>query len=169
MKKIFVSCSSSNNIDNKYLENSKKLLSKLTDNILVFGGYDSGVMGIAYHSFKESIGVVPKIYKDNINELRCSKVITKHSGECTDNLIINSDIILVLPGGVGTLMELFTAIHMKKIGEIDKPIIIYNYNGFYNELLVMLDKMYLEDFINIESKELYNVCDEIDEVLKFID
>lgn len=168
MSKIFIGCSASNDIDDIYTIESKKIIDLLSNNTLVFGGYDSGIMGLAYHSFKESIAVIPKISKSDIDDLDCTKIMTKYSGECTDNLIINSDIILFLPGGVGTLMEIFTAIHMKKINEIDKPIIIYNINGFYDDMLKTLDDLYLKKFINVDTKDLYQVRNNAEDIIDAI-
>ena len=166
MSKIFIGSSASNNIDDIYFLEAKRVIDLLKDNTLIFGGYDSGIMGLAYHSFKESMAIVPLISKSDIENLNSSKIITKYSGECTDNLIINSDIILFLPGGVGTLMEIFTAIHMKKINEINKPIIIYNINGFYDKIIEELDYLYENKFMECCPNELYEVYDNLDSFKK---
>lgn len=168
MSKIFISCSASNDIDLKYIEESSKIFNKLKDHELLFGGFDSGLMGLAYHTFGNSVGIAPKINKEGLESLNCEKVILNNSGESTAKLILDSDIILVLPGGIGTLMELFTALHMKRIGEMDKPIIIYNLGGFYNDTISLIEDLIFSKFISKEIHELLNIFLNEEDVVKFI-
>ena len=79
--RIFVGCSSKDEIPEKYKKDCEQLLEKLfVNNDLVFGAYDSGLMGIAYHQAlknnKDIIGICPNIYKDDFNNLKCNKEIT---------------------------------------------------------------------------------------------
>lgn len=111
--KIFVGCSSKNEIPDKYKNDCTKLLERLfLDNDLVFGAYDSGLMGISYHEAlknkKEVIGICPDAYKEDFKDLNCTKeIVTKNVSERIDNLISESDICLFLPGGIGTLTNYF--------------------------------------------------------------
>lgn len=173
--KIFVGCSSKNEIPDKYKKDCEKLLEKiLIDNDLIFGAYNSGLMGIAYHQAlknkREIIGICPDSYKDDFNDLKCSKeIITKNVSERIDKLILESDICLFLPGGIGTINELFLAIESKRSHEFDKPIVIYNSCGFYDELLLFLDKVYNESFTMEYIKDSYYVSSDIDDILDYID
>ena len=62
----------------------------------------------------------------------------------------------------------FTAIELKRCHEYDKPIVIYNLNGFYDKLLIFLEKLYDEKFARIIDKKLYLVSDKIDSILNYI-
>ena len=172
--KIFVGCSSKNEIPSKYKDDCTKLLEKLfIDNDLVFGAYDSGLMGISYHEAlknkKEVIGICPDAYKEDFKDLNCTKeIVTKNVSERIDNLISESDICLFLPGGIGTINELFLALESKRCHEFDKPIIIYNSCGFFDELLLFLEKIYNESFTMEYIKESYFVSSNVDELLDYI-
>ena len=164
---IAVCCSSSNDINRKYLESSKRLLQLIFkgNNNLVFGAMDSGIMGIAYRVAKQNnrkvIGIAPEIYKEDFKELDCDKeILTKNVNDRTDELINNSDILIFLPGGIGTLYELMTAIEMKRSKEFDKPIILYNATGFFNDIIHMLDKTYAQNFTDFKVRLNYNIAND---------
>ena len=140
--KIFVSCGSSNNIDEMYKYKSKELLDILgKSHDLVFGSYDSGLMGVSYHSFKNNIiGVSYKIYDEYTKDLNLSKKINVDTlGESIDNLIKESDSILVLPGAYGTISELMCSIELRRTIN-DKKIVLYNINNFYSSTVKIREK-----------------------------
>lgn len=168
--KIFVSCGSSNNIDEMYKYKSKELLDILgKSNDLVFGSYDSGLMGVSYHSFKNNIiGVSYKIYDEYTKDLNLSKKINVDTlGESIDNLIKESDSILVLPGAYGTISELMCSIELRRTIN-DKKIVLYNINNFYNDLINMFDKIYNEKFTENNYKELIKIASTKEEVLDYL-
>ena len=169
---IAVCCSSSNDIGKRYLESSKILLQQIfkSNNDLVFGAMNSGIMGIAYKTAKQNnrkvIGIAPEIYKDDFKELDCDKeILTKNVNDRTAALMDNSDVLMFLPGGVGTLYELMTAIEMKRSREMDKPIILCNDTGFFDEIIHMLDKMYEQNFTNPKVRLSYNVANDYETIL----
>jgi len=164
--KIFVVCSSKKDIDNIYFEKFKEIFELLKNHTLVFGGYDSGIMGLAYHTFSKVIGIAQDVFKDSLDELDCIKKVFPYTGEATDNMILESDVILVLPGGIGSLHELALAIHMKSIGEIDKKIIIYNIDNYYDDLLSYMNKMINNKFMDENINDLFEVVDTQKELIK---
>ncbi len=173
--KIGVCCSSIGNIDKKYKENAEKLFKEIfkKENDLVFGAYNNGIMGISYKIAKENnrkvIGITPKIFKEDFKTLECDvEILTENISSRTTALIENSDILLFLPGGVGTIYELMSAIESKRSQEFNKPIIIYNDEGFFDELLEMLEKTYNNNFSNIKIKNCYNVFNNYKEIVKVI-
>ena len=172
--KIFIGCSSSNDINNNYFNECKKLLEKIIpNNELVFGAYNNGIMGLAYDiAIKNSsniIGICNEIYKDDLLKLKCNeKVITDTIANRIDILINKSDILIFLPGGIGTLAELFTAIDSRRNNELNKPIIIFNIDGFYDKLLTFMNKVYEEKFAKQTDKNTYLVTNDINEIIKII-
>lgn len=172
--KLFVACSASRDIPNEYFTDCSNFLTKLMkDNDLVFGACKSGLMELVYDITKENknkvIGICPDIYKHDFKELECDvEIITENISERTNNLIKESDALIFLPGGIGTINELFTAIELKRCHEFDKPIVIYNLNGFYDKLLVFLEKLYNEKFARIIDKDLYLVSDNLESILNYI-
>lgn len=162
--KIAVCCSSSNEIEEKYKESSRKLLQEIfkQDNELIFGGMDSGIMGIAYNTAKQNkrkiTGIATEKYKEDLIKLECNKeIVIKNVSERTEKIISEAEVLLFLPGGVGTVYELATAIEMKRSGEIDKPIIIYNETKFFDEIIQMLDKIFENKFTSKNVRCCYNI------------
>ena len=173
--KVAVCCSSSDNIDKKYIESSDRLLEQIfkRNNDLVFGAMNNGIMGIAYKNAKKYnrsvTGIAPEIYKDDFLDLDCNKeILTKSVNERTEALINNSDVLLFLPGGVGTIYEFISAIEMKRSKEFDKPIIVYNETGFFDEMLHMLSKVYQGNFTSQNVRLSYNIANDYMTVLDLL-
>lgn len=173
---IFIGCSSSEYISNKYLDDCKILLDKLfsSNYNLVFGVCNRGIMGLSHDIAKENnrlvTGICPLIYKKQLMDVSCDyEEVTTTVGERTRRAFEESDILLFLPGGIGTVYELFTAIESKRANEHNKPIIIYNVDGFYDELFLMLNKMSDEKFMMYNDFKNFYVFDNLDYVLEYID
>lgn len=173
--KIAVCCSSSDNIDKKYIESSDRLLEQIfkRDNDLVFGAMNNGIMGIAYKNGKRNnrsvTGIAPEIYKEDFKDLDCdTEILTKSVNERTEALVNNSDVLLFLPGGVGTIYELISAIEMKRSKEFDKPIVVYNETGFFDEVLQMLNKIYQRNFTSQNVRLSYNIANDYMTVLDLL-
>ena len=171
---LFIACSSSNNIDSKYLEDSYLLLKELLkDNDLVYGAYNNGIMKVAYDLAKsynrKIVAITTNNYEDELNDIDCEYK------QCTDNiyrrseaLIEQSDIIVILPGGIGTITELISSIETMRNSEFNKPILIYNMYGFFDEFLEFMDKIYKLQFSNMKDKLHYQIFDSKDELIKCI-
>lgn len=172
--KIFIGCSSCEEIPKIYFESCSEFLNEvLKDNELVFGACNSGLMGIAYNTAlnlnSNIIGICPDRYKEDFNLMKCNKeIITNTVNERTDKLIKESDALIFLPGGIGTIYELLTAIECKRCHEFDKPIIIYNANGYYDSLLEFIDKMFNENFIRKKGMPNYIVSNDTKEIICFL-
>jgi Predicted Rossmann fold nucleotide-binding protein len=172
---IFVGCSSSENIDEKYLKVAQELGTLIGKNNhnLIFGSSEYGLMGEVYRSVKKSGGeitaIIPKEYKGFLTDVEADKVIT--TGTATDQLkeLVNTgDITIILPGSFGVISELTTSIHCRKLGEHKKKIFILNTNGFFDDLLKMFDKMYHEKFDGYDRNELFEVVDEPKEIFEIL-
>lgn len=173
--KLFIGCSSSNEIPQKYMEDCKNYLEEIfkQENDLIFGACNNGIMGLSYKLAtkynRETIGICPVAYKDDLLDLNCTKeILTNTISERTDKLIELSDAIIILPGGIGTAYELLTTIECKRSNEFDKPIIIYNSNNFFDEILEFLEKIYQEQFGVISIKDCYYVSNSVEDTLKYL-
>ncbi|MBS5720143.1 MAG: LOG family protein [Clostridium sp.] len=172
--KLFIGCSSSNDIPTEYFNDCKVLLEELMkENDLVFGACNSGLMGLAYNTTLKAngniTGICPEAYKDDFKTLKCdTEITTKSVSERTDTVISSSDALIFLPGGIGTIYELFTAIESKRCHEFNKPIVIYNSNGYFDKLLEFMDKVYSEKFSGFKDKRNYLVTDSISSILYYI-
>lgn len=154
---VFVSGSSNNNINKNDLRENKKILDFIfNDNDLVFEPSNSGIMRLAYNMAvkkgRHITGVCLDVDKDKFNSIKCNKqVIATSVSEKTKKLIEECDLLLFLPGGTGTYFELFNALDSKKCNEFDKPIIIFNFNGFFDSVKDTIEQKYIKEFVNSDS------------------
>jgi len=172
--KLFIGCSSSKNIDNKYMDDCNIYLNKLLkENDLVYGAYNEGLMGLSYEIAKSNnrkiIGIAPKVFENDLINLGCDeKIVTEDILERTSMLIKNCDALIFLPGGIGTILELMSAIDMKRNGEFDKPIIIYNSYNFFDGLVCFFNKIYEEKFSSVNVRDCYYFASNAKDTLNYI-
>jgi uncharacterized protein (TIGR00730 family) len=81
-------------------------------------------------------------------------------------MMMNSDGIIALPGGTGTLEELLEAITWKRLGIISIPILIINIDGFYDPLVKLFDNMFQEHFMNIDKDKYWIIVNTVDEAIE---
>ena len=169
-------------IDIVYKEAGKELGRKIAErgDGLVFGGGANGMMGSvaagAYEKGGYILGVVPKFFKeaekDNQYEIsftHCTEyAYTETMRDRKREMEERCDAFIITPGGIGTLDEFFEILTLKQLGRHNKAIVLYNINGFYNELDKMMTKYIEEKFITDDCKDLYKVFTDVDEMLKYI-
>jgi uncharacterized protein (TIGR00730 family) len=173
--KLFIGCSSSDDIQEIYNTDCSNYLEELfkLDNELIFGAYNKGLMAISYNIAKKYnrkiTGITPKIFVESLNDLKCDQeIITTNISRRTDNLIEESDALIFLPGGIGTIYELFSAIESKRSGEFNKPIIIYNSNNFFDKLLLFLENIYNDNFTSKSVKDTYHISKSATDTIEYL-
>ncbi len=176
-KVICVYSSSSNFIDNAYFDIASKLGEAIAKNgdILLFGGGMRGLMGAtatAVHSRKgHVIGVIPEALnqKGVVYETCDELIVTKGMRERKSIMDARSEAFIALPGGYGTLEELLEIITLKQLKYHNKPVVILNFNGFYDSLLKQFDNIEERKFAKPESSLLYHITADVDNALEYID
>lgn len=162
LEKICVFCGSSEGNDLAITAAAEKLGKIFVErNItLVYGAAKIGVMGVIAKSVLDNkgkvMGVIPNfLKKKEVVHLGLTELIT------TDNMHQrklkmqeNSDGFIALPGGMGTLEELFEIITWLQLGLHSKPIGLLNVNGFYNDLVKMLETMVRKGFLSMGNYNL---------------
>ena len=174
LESIAVFCGSSEGNDSVILSQAITLGKTLAiENItLVYGAAKVGLMGkIAEAALKyqgKVIGVIPEFLKlKEVVHLGLYKLITtKNMHQRKLKIHELSDGFIALPGGFGTLEELFEIITWSQLGLHQKPIGLLNSNGFYNDLITMLEKMTVKGFLKIENLNILIIDDDIDSLLK---
>ena len=143
--KIAVFCSANNNISREYFERTTELARWCREegHTIVFGGCNMGLMGCLAEEKGSLVGVVPRIIEQGG---RVSENLTVHIPcdnlfDRKDLMLLHSDVVVALPGGIGTLDEIFTVAAGHTIGYHHKPIILYNINGFWDSLVALLDDL----------------------------
>ncbi|MFP5518962.1 MAG: TIGR00730 family Rossman fold protein [Bdellovibrionia bacterium] len=163
--RICVYCGAKNGSHQVYQETAKELGKMLAQsNIeLVYGGGHVGLMGTIADSVIQNggkvIGVIPQKLVDkeqahhSIQDLRIVEDMHQRKAMMA-NL---SDAFIALPGGFGTLEELFEVLTWSQIGYHQKPIALINVNCFYDSLVKFIDHAIQEGFIFREHRELLKV------------
>ncbi len=174
LHKICVFCGSSDGNDLAITDAAMKLGKLFVEKeiTLVYGAAKIGVMGTIAKAVLdqkgEVIGIIPDfLMKKEVVHLGLSQLITtKNMHERKLKMQELSDGFITLPGGFGTLEELFEIITWLQLGLHEKPIGLLNVNGFYDDLLKLLETMVRNGFLKMENYELLLVDSTIEGLLQ---
>lgn len=173
MKIITVFCGSSSGFDKEFAEQAAVLGKTLVEhNIdLVYGGTDVGLMGKLANSVLanggKAIGVIPdfikefKLAHENLSEL----VVVKTMHERKAKMSELADGFVALPGGFGTMEELFEVLTMSQLDLHYKPVALLNINGFYDDLLAMMKTMVEKGLLQQVNLDLLIVSSSVKDLL----
>ncbi len=141
---------------------------------LVYGGARVGLMGLMADEVLalggKAVGYLPKglfpleIPHHGLTEL----VETRDLMERKQLMMENSDAFVILPGGVGTLDEVFEVLTWKSLNCFDKPILIFNKDGFWDSLLVMLEDMQTKKVLTPNLMGCFKTCNTTEELARFL-
>jgi len=175
-KQVTIYCASSPGIPSKYFEAAEELTKLLINSGygIIYGGGATGLMGKVADTvlmLKGSIkGVIPSFMLEvewvhtgvkemiQVEDMRKRKAL----------LIENTSAVIALPGGTGTLEELYEVVTLKKLGMFPHPIVLLNTDGYYNPLKEMAEKMAAESFMQNEHLDMWEIVDSPHQVLKSI-
>lgn len=175
--KICIYGASSDNIDRVYIENVYALGKELAKrkHTLVFGGGSHGLMGSSVKGVKDEsgtvIGVSPRFFDvDDILYKDCNDFIytdtMRERKELLDNL---SDAFIAVPGGIGTMDELFEILTLKQLSIHNKPIVFFNINGYYDTLIKFIKEIAEKGFMKDICLDLFKVFDNYNDILDYIE
>lgn len=173
---ICIFCSANSNIPTEYFERTSELGTWIGANghTLVFGGCNLGLMECvakAVHDAKGmTVGVVPTIVEKGgkVSDYVDVKILCDNLSDRKDLMIERSDVIIALPGGVGTLDEIFTVLAAASIGYHNKRIILYNIGGFWDSLIAMLDDLKARGVLRAGFEDTVKVAHTLDEIAALI-
>lgn len=173
MMYVFIGCSSKDNLDKIYRDSAIEIANYLSLHHykLMCGGV-TGIMKTVQEVFKANkqevtiVGV--KGYHDNEVRKLKNAYLCDSIKERKNMFIKKADLILILPGGIGTIDELFTVIESKRAKEHNIPIIIANINQYYTHLIKQLNTIYQEGFGD-ENEINYNIANSSSEVIQYIE
>lgn len=177
MNRITVFCGSSTGSEQQYKEQAFLLGESLAkQNIgVVYGGASIGLMGTvadgALSKGGEVIGVLPRFFLDgkevaheNLTELIL--VDSMHERKTIMNALCDG--VITLPGGFGTMEEMFEMLTWAQLGHHKKPIGLLNINGFYDDLITMIQNMVDKNFLKPSYQNMLLVADNIDDLLSLM-
>jgi uncharacterized protein (TIGR00730 family) len=174
--RICVYCASSQKCDAAYLDASERLGRHLARHqaTLVYGGGGGGAMArLADGALSEggtAIGILPSFMRDlewghkELTELH----IVENMRERKHRMLDGADAVVALPGGCGTLEELFETITLKRLGRYLGPIILVNTRGFYDLVVATLEHCITEHFMDVRHREIWTVVNEPEDVMEAI-
>ncbi|WP_372744960.1 TIGR00730 family Rossman fold protein [Lutibacter sp.] len=173
MKKVAVFCGSSLGFKEIYRNEATKLGVHFAENNigLVYGGGKIGMMGVIADAILEKkgevIGVIPGLLRheevahNNITEMIVTKTMSKRKVKISKLV----DGYIALPGGFGTLDEIFEALTLGQLGIEKKPVGLLNTNGFFNYLIKQLDVMVAEGYLKQSNKEMLIVSESVNDLI----
>ena len=170
--KICVFCSANQQIDPAFFTMTEELGTWAAKNghSIVYGGVNQGLMECLGKAVKEAggrtIGVVPMIV-ENTGRISDYVEVEIPCDNLTDRkqlMMDQSDVFIALPGGLGTLDEVFTIAASATIGYHHKPVILYNMKGFWNQLIALLDNLQAKGMIRGEWRQYIKTADSLEEI-----
>lgn len=174
MKRIAVYCGASKGNNPVYMEEAYRLGQYMAEQgyELVFGAGSVGIMGaiqdgVLDHGGKVT-GVMPRMLDEKeITSQKVSELILVDSMHERKNKMTElADAFIMAPGGAGSLEEFFEMYSWSQIGIHQKPIAVFNVNGFFNPLQTMIDYMIEEGFIDAKYKNLAPLYDTKESLLE---
>ena len=170
--KICVFCSANEQIDPDFFSATEELGRWAAKNghAIVYGGVNQGLMErlgrAAYEAGGRTIGVVPTIVEktgrvsDHVEiEIPCDNLSDRKQ-----LMMDKSDVFIALPGGIGTLDEIFTVAASATIGYHQKPVILYNLKGFWNPLIQLLDDLQERGMVRGQWRDYINVISKLEDL-----
>ncbi len=143
-------------------------------NRLIYGGSRSGLMGILAHTVMkaggEVIGVEAQFFVDQELQMEglTQLIITKDMSERKAKMIELGDAFIAFPGGTGTLEEISEVMSKVSLKMLNAPCILYNLNGYYNDLKALLQHMKDEGLSSDERQEGIFFADDLSQIREII-
>lgn len=174
--KIGVFCSANNQLNANYFRMTEELgqWAGANHHTIVYGGTNQGLMECIGKSAKQAgsqtIGVVPTVVERSGRtsthldvEIPCDNLSDRK-----DLMMLQSDLFIALPGGIGTLDEVFTVAAAATIGYHHKPIILYNMEGYWDTLIALLNDMQQRGTIRGDWHSIIQVAHSLDDIKALI-
>ncbi|MBN1949652.1 MAG: TIGR00730 family Rossman fold protein [Bacteroidales bacterium] len=176
IRTVTIYCASSKKTPPPYLKAAEELAEELlAHNIGVrYGGGALGLMGRIADVFIKGSGRIKGIIPEFMVKVEWAHPdvkdmkIVHDMHERKQGLMEDTDAIIALPGGTGTLEELMEVLALKRLGKFLKPIIILNTNGFYNPLIEFFETMVQNHFLRPEHLNAYSVVNLPEQVIPAI-
>lgn len=176
---VLILSSASKNIDPYYVGIARDISKYLAKNDfdLIFGGASCSMMGACYDEFvrhdRNIYAFTTEKYMQDLENLKFAKpFIRETTFDLKKSMFENSDLIVALPGGLGTLSEITSYIEENRSNDKVVPIEIYDENNYYQKFFEMLDDMktkgFIEETIINNISVSHNKSEFIEHISKFL-
>ena len=167
----------SNTIDRVYIDRVEELGYALAKagHTMVFGAGASGLMGAAARGMAAEGGQIIGVTPHFMHELEpvfaeCTEIIhTETMAERKNIMEEKADAFIIVPGGIGTFDEFFQILTLKVLGRHDKPIILYNINSFWDNMISVIGTDLIKGFISTKTADCFCICETPDSVFNEIE
>lgn len=174
--KLCIFCSANHQIDPEFFEMTNELgqWAAREGHVIVFGGVNQGLMECVAKATKEAgghtIGVVPRIIEQHGRQSQYVdvEIACDNLSDRKQLMEEQSDVFIALPGGIGTLDEVFTIAASATIGYHQKSVILYNMKGFWNSLITMLDDLHSRGVTRKQWRTYIKVANSLDELANIL-
>jgi cytokinin riboside 5'-monophosphate phosphoribohydrolase len=175
--RVAIYTSSSDVVDERYRAVAADLGHRLGQrgDELIYGGTAVGLMGVLAASVRASggrvTGVLPRLmHERGLADEACDElIVTSGMAERKQRMIERAEAFVALPGGFGTLEELFEVLTLRQLGYHDRAIALLDVDGFFAPLLAMFEHLYLGGFADRLYAALYHVATDTDGLLAHLD
>ncbi|MBQ7540800.1 MAG: TIGR00730 family Rossman fold protein [Clostridia bacterium] len=175
--KICLYGASSDEIAPVYIRQTELLGRKMGErgHALIFGGGAAGLMGAAARGMTEAggeiIGVAPTFFNvDGVLYPHCTDFIyTETMRERKFEMEQRADAFIIAPGGIGTFEEFFEVLTLKQLGRHNKPIAVFNVDGYYDDMLALIEKAIEGNFMKDACRALMHAFSDADAMLGYVE
>jgi uncharacterized protein (TIGR00730 family) len=176
IRAVTVYCSSSKHLDPIYYTAGAALgrAIALEKWDLVYGGNHIGLMATLADAARAAggrvIGITPQLFIDKgVGDHQCDElVITKNLRDRKAMLERRGDAFVALPGGLGTLEEIFDIVVHRQLAYHTKPIVLLNIDGYYDPLIQLIQRGVEKRFIKMEPKRLFLTAPSVESVIAYL-
>lgn len=175
--KICVFCSANEQIDPEFFHMTEELGRWAAENghTIVYGGVNMGLMECVAKATKEAgghtVGVVPSIIekRGRLSDFVDVEIPCDNLSDRKQLMADMSDVFITLPGGLGTLDEIFTIVASATIGYHTKKVVLYNMKGFWDGLVALLDELQSKGVVRGDWQDYIKTAESLDEIARFIE
>ena len=134
----------------------------------VYGGGDCGIMGAVANGVLAEKGRVTGVFPESLKEIENEHqnlteiIMVETMHQRKEIMYQRSDVFIIFPGGFGTMDEFFEILTWKQLNLHDKPIIIFNHKGYWDDLVHLMENIIATGFAQPSSAALYQVVDKLE-------
>jgi uncharacterized protein (TIGR00730 family) len=174
---VCVFCGAQNAVPPAHLDLAEAFGKDLAHNDmqLVYGGGDCGLMGKVANGALTANGKVIGVFPRSLGRIEVEHqglsemILVDSMHERKQIMYDNSDAFVVLPGGFGTLDEMFEVITWRQIGIHNKPVIIFNHEGYWDQLQTMMEHMISTGFAKPVTREFFTFVDKKEDLYSMLE
>ncbi len=176
IESVCIFCGASDRVPKHYIEEAKKVGTAIANAGLkmIYGGGDCGLMGASANAALAAKGYVIGVFPTILQGIEAEhEGLSEHyilgTMHARKQLMFDkSDAFIILPGGFGTMDETFEVITWRQLHMHEKPIILYNYNGYWDKWVEMTNHFFAENFAGEKTKSMYTVVNTLEEAMAIL-